>query len=99
MTYEVTLISANIRTSKDGEMVLALNHKGARAAEIEYRWDEKQFTAVFHGYAPTMPVPAHPTRFIADPIAAIAAVKTENHRFPTDVFSDNRIFITTEIKD
>ena len=99
MTYEVTLMSADIRNPMDGEMRLGLEHNGAHAAEVEYRWDAKQFTAIFHGHAPSMPTPAHPTVFIEHPIAAINKLKTAEHRFPSDVFNDNRVFITTEPKE
>lgn len=99
MTYEVTLISADIRSPLDGEMRLALEHNGTRAAEIEYRWDETQFTAIFHGHAPSMPTPAHPTVFIEQPIAAINKLKTAEHKFPCDVFNDNRVFMTIKPKE
>lgn len=99
MTYEVTLISADIRSPMGGEMRLALEHKGARAAEIEYHWDDKQFTAVFHGHAPSMPVPAHPTLFIERPITAINKLKTEKHSLISDVFTDNRVYMTIEPKE
>ena len=96
MQYEVTLISANIRNPMDGEMRLGLEHDGKGVAEIEYHWDDKQFTAVFHGHAPSMPIPAHPVQFIERPIAAINSIKTEKHRLPSDVFKDNRIYMTIE---
>jgi hypothetical protein len=96
MTYEITLISADIRDPMDGEMRLGLKHDDAIVAEVDYRWDAKQFTAVFHGHAPTLPVPAHPTLFLERPIAAVRALKTPAHRFPSDVFVDNRVFITIE---
>ena len=99
MTYEVTLMSADIRDPMDGEMRLGLEHNGTRAAEIEYRWDAKQFTAVFHGHAPSMPTRAHPTVFIEQPIAAINKLKTAEHRFPSDVFNNNRVFMTFEPKE
>lgn len=98
MTYEVILISADIRDPMDGEMRLGLKHEGNVACEIEYRWDAKQFTATFHGHAPTMPVPAHPTFFVERPIAAVLALKTANHRFPSDVFVENRVFIEIQPK-
>jgi len=98
MTYEITLISADIRDPMGGEMRLGLKHDDAIVAEVDYRWDAKQFTAVFYGHAPTLPVPAHPTLFIERPIAAVLALKTPAHRFPSDVFADNRVFITTEPK-
>ena len=99
MTYEITLLSADIRNPMDGEMRIGLEHDGKRAAEVEYHWTAKQFTAVFHGHAPSMPSPAHPTAFIERPIAAIYALKTDAHRLPSDVFNDNRVFMTTESKD
>lgn len=99
MSYEVILVSADIRNPMDGEMRVALEHEGDRGAEIEYSWDEKQFTAVFHGHAPTMPAPAHPALFIERPIAAIYKLKTTEHRLPSDVFKDNRVFITIEPKE
>lgn len=98
MTYEITLVSADIRTPMDGEMRLGIEHNGTGVAEVEYRWDAKQFTATFHGYAPSMPVPAHPTQFIEMPIAAINKLKTSEHRLPSDVFNDNRVFMTLEAK-
>ena len=99
MTYEVTLISADISSPMVGEMRLGLEHEGTRAAEVEYRWDAKQFTAVFHGHAPSMPTPAHPTVFIERPIAAINKLKTAAHRLPSDVFKVNRVFMTNEEKE
>jgi len=99
MTYEVTLISADIRSPMDGEMRLGLEYEGARTAEIEYHWDDKQFTAVFYGHAPSMPAPAHPTLFIERPITAINKLKTDKHKLPSDVFTDNRVYMTTEPKE
>ncbi len=99
MTYEVTLISADIRNPMDGEMRLGLEHNGTCAAEIEYHWNNEQFTAVFHGHAPSMPIPAHPIQFIERPITALNKLKTDKHRLPSDVFADNRVHITTEVKE
>lgn len=99
MTYEVALISADIRGPMDGNMRLGLEHDGVCAAEVEYKWDDKQFTAIFHGHSPSMPMPAHPTVFIERPITAINKLKTEKHRFPSDVFTDNRVYMTTEPKE
>lgn len=98
MTYEVILINADIRDPLDGEMRLGLKHDGKVSSEIEYRWDDSQFTATFHGHAPSMPVPAHPTFFIERPIAAVLALKTSEHLFPSDVFADNRVFIKIKPK-
>lgn len=99
MTYEITLISAEIHSPLLGKMRLGLKQGGARAAEVEYQWDDKQFAAIFHGHAPSMPAPAHPTVFIERAIAAINKMKTENHRLPSDVFTDNRIYMSTEPKE
>lgn len=99
MTYEVTLISADIRSPLDGEMRLGLEHDGTLAAEIAYHWTDKQFTATFHGHAPSMPEPAHPTAFIERPIAALNKLKADKHRLPSDVFTDNRVYMTTEPKE
>lgn len=99
MTYEVTLISADIRSPAEGEMRLGLEHHGTLAAEVEYHWNDQLFTAVFHGHAQTMPAPAHPTEFIERPITALNKLKTDKHRLPSDVFTDNRVYITTEPKE
>ncbi len=93
MSYEVTLINANIRHAMDGEMRLGLVHDGTLAAEISYEWDAEKFTTCFHGHAPSMPVPAHPTAFIERPIAAINALKTDPKQLPTDVFENHRVFL------
>jgi len=96
MTYEVTLIDADIRDAMDGQMRIGLKHQEKLVAEVEYQWDASRFTATFHGHAPSLPVPAHPTRLIEQPIAAIGQLKAPAHRFPSDVFQDNRVFITIE---
>jgi len=96
MTYEVTLINADIRNAMDGQMRLGLKHAEKLVAEVEYQWDASKFVATFHGHAPTLPVPAHPTLLIEQPIAAIGQLKTPTHQFPSDVFQDNRVFITIE---
>lgn len=99
MAYEVILISADIRSLLDGDMRLGLEHNGVLAAEIEYHWNEEHFTATFRGHAPSMPIGGHPTMFIERPIAAVNKLKTEKHRFSSDVFTDNRVFMTTEPKE
>ncbi len=93
MTYEITLLSTDIRDVMDGEFRLGLNYEGTQHAELEYHWDATQFTAVFHGHAPSLPVPAHPSTLIQRPIAAMLALKTENHALPTDVFKDHSVTI------
>lgn len=93
MTYEVTLIDSDIRDAMDGEFRLGLIYDGEQKAELEYRWDATQFTAVFHGHAPSLPIPAHPTTLIQKPIAAMLALKTKNHNFLTDVFKDHCVTI------
>lgn len=98
MTYEVTLLTADIRDPLNGEMNLGLVHKGTQAAEVQYRWTKEEFMATFVGLAPAMPVPAHPTEFIARPIAAIRSLMTPAHRFPSEVFKDNRVSIDLQTK-
>lgn len=93
MTYEITLLEADIREPMNGNMRLGLVHEGEQKAELEYHWDDSQFTAVFHGNAPALPIPAHPTALLQKPIAAIYALKTDAHRLPTDVFKDHQISI------
>jgi len=93
MTYEIKLLNADIRSPMDGEFRLGLVYEGEQKAELEYHWDATQFTAVFHGHAPSLPVPAHPTILIQKPIAAMLALKTEDHKLPTDVFMDHCVTI------
>lgn len=93
MTYEVTLLEADIRNPMDGNMILGLNHEGELKAKLEYTWDAKTFTATFHGHAPSLPHPAHPTALLHRPIAALYAHKTDAHRVITDVFQDQQITV------
>ena len=93
MTYEVTLIEADIRNSMDGNMTLGLSYGGEPKAKMEYVWDADKFSAVFHGNAPSLPVPAHPTILLQRPIEALYALKTEAHNLITDVFQDHAITI------
>ncbi|MBS9716475.1 hypothetical protein ACFFUT_15750 [Pseudohalocynthiibacter aestuariivivens] len=98
MNYEVTLESADIRDTMDGEMRFGLLHNNSKVAEVSYHWDATHFTATFHGHAPSLPEPAHPTVFIQQPIAAIQMLKTEPNVLPTDVFNSHRVFISGESK-
>lgn len=93
MTYEITLIDSDIRDAMDGEFRLGLVYDGEQKAELEYHWDATKFTAVFRGHAPGLPIPTHPTTLIQKSIAAMLALKTENHNFPTDVFKDHCVTI------
>lgn len=93
MTYEIVLLSADIRDPMSGEFRLGLVYEGEQKAELEYHWNETQFTAVFHGHASSLPVPAHPTILIQKPIAAMLTLKTKEHTLPTDVFMDHRVTI------
>ena len=93
MTYEITLLEADIRSAMVGTMRLGLNHENEQKAELEYHWNDTQFTAVFHGHAPSLPTPVHPTELLREPIAAILALKQDTHRLPTDVFKDHQVFI------
>ncbi len=96
MTYEITLLEADIRDPMDGSMVLGLRHQGELCARLAYAWDAKMFSAVFHGNAPSLPHPAHPTTLLQRPIAALYAHRTEAHPLITDVFRDHQITINLE---
>lgn len=96
MTYDVTLIEAEIPEQLKGHIRLGLDHGGKQVAELDYQWDARQFTAVFHGNAPSLPVPAHPISLLQKPIEAMQAVRTNAHLLPTDVFRDHRITITLD---
>ena len=98
MAYEVILLGANIKHTMDGQMRLGLKHENAVVAEVDYSWDATQFTATFHGHAPSLPEPMHPTQLIAKPIVAINKVKTAAHKFPSDVLKDHRVFISAAMK-
>lgn len=91
MTYEITLLEADIRNPMDGNMRLGLVYEGEQKAELEYNWDDTHFTAIFHGHAPSLPVPAHPTALLQKPIATIYSLKTDEHLLITDVFKDHQI--------
>ena len=98
MTYEITLLSADIQGPQKGEMNLGLVYEGTKAAEVQYHWTDEHFTAKFVGLASGLPVPSHPSEFIARPIAALRALMTPKHKFPSDVFQDNRVHINLEAK-
>ncbi|OUR78832.1 hypothetical protein A9Q83_06430 [Alphaproteobacteria bacterium 46_93_T64] len=93
MTYEITLIEADIRAPLNGNMKLSLDHEGVSKAQLEYSWDTEQFTAVFRGHAPSLPFPAHPTDLLQKPIQALNKAKTADHHLITDVFLDQKITI------
>lgn len=97
MTYQITLIEADIASAMQGRMSLGLDYAGARKAELAYEWDETHFTAKFVGNAPSLPVPAHPVVLLSKPITAMYALKTEHHRLPTDVFRDHLVTIEIEV--
>lgn len=96
MTYQINLLHADIPQPMQGDMRLGLVHEGNQVAELEYRWDDKQFTAVFVGNAPGLPHPAHPVVLLQKPIAAIQALKNETHVRSTDVFKDHQVSIEVE---
>lgn len=93
MHYEIALMEADIRDAMLGSMRLGLMFGGECKAELEYRWDDKTFTATFHGHAPSLPQPAHPTQLLRDPIAAIQALKTRPEQLPTDIFRNHAVSI------
>ncbi len=96
MTYDITLIEADVPDVTHGHMRLALDHKGDRQAELAYDWDESHFTATFIGNARTLAAPAHPVVLLSKPITAMYAMKAEHHRLPTDVFNDRKVTIEIE---
>lgn len=93
MTYEITLLNSDIRGPAAGAFRLGLVHDEALQAELEYHWDETHFAAIFHGHAPSLPVPAHPSLLLQKPIAAMQDLKTEDTALPTDVFLNHRVTI------
>ncbi|MFY0681949.1 MAG: hypothetical protein JXR13_15370 [Thalassovita sp.] len=92
MAYEVHLVSAEIRDVLDGKMTLALVHEGQRAAEISYSWTDEHYTGTFHGLASAMPIPMHPIDFVHGPLKEVLKLKTDKHKFASDVFQDNLIY-------
>ena len=93
MTYQITLLQQDINGPLDGNMRLGLVHEGEQKAELEYKWDDKQFTAVFHGLAMELPVPAHPIALLEKSVTAMYALMTDAHRLPTDVFQNHQVSI------
>jgi len=93
MTYQITLLEADIRSPMDGAMVLGLNHKGEQKAKLEYSWDAESFTAIFRGHAPSLPIAAHPTTLLQASIAELYRCKSDAHQLITDVFLDHQISI------
>ena len=91
MTYEITLLEADIRDPMNGNMVLGLEHQGVQQARLEYNWDASHFATVFRGHAPSLPVPAHPTTLLQQPIIALYKLKTDAHPLITDVFKDHKV--------
>lgn len=91
MLHTVVLIDGEIRGPMDGEMRLGIEVAGRRRATVEYNWTEAHFTARFVGHAPSMPVPAHPTVFLRQPIEAIHALKRQKDELPTDVLRRERV--------
>lgn len=93
MTYEITLLEAEIRDPMNGNMTLGLLHKGEQKATMAYFWNAEKFSAVFHGNAPSLPIPAHPATLLQKPIEALYKLKTDSHRLITEVFQDHKITI------
>ena len=96
MTYQIILLEADIRDPIDGNMLLGLNQENGQMAKLEYSWDAKKFTAIFHGHATNLPVPAHPTTLLQAPIVALQEKMTDKHRLITDVFQDHQITIVLD---
>lgn len=93
MSYEITLLEADIRGPMDGSMKLGLVHESLQKAEMEYRWDQNHFTATFFGNAPSLPIAVHPMLLLQKPIAELYALKTDGHKIITDVFMDHSVTI------
>jgi hypothetical protein len=96
MTYEIKLLEADIRDPMNGSMTVGLHHIDTLCGTLEYIWDDKMFSSVFRGNAPNLPVPAHPTMFLQRAVAAIYALRTEDHPVLTDVFRDHVVTINLE---
>lgn len=93
-SYELTLIEADLRDASSGKMCLGLIHSGTTVAQMSYDWDPSTFHATFHGNAPTLPEPAHPTVFLHQALSEIRALQSEEAPRPTDVFSNHKVFLT-----
>ncbi|QDG76517.1 hypothetical protein [Labrenzia sp. PHM005] len=96
MTYQISLLHADIPEPMQGSMRLGLIHAGTQVAELDYSWNEDQFTATFLGNAPNLPTPAHPVLLLQKPISAIRGMMTPDHQRPTDVFKDHQVEIEVE---
>jgi len=96
MTYEIKLIEADIRDPMDGSMTFGLHHEDKLCGKLEYTWDDKMFASVFHGNAPSLPVPAHPTMLLQRAVAAVYALRSEDHAVLSDVFRDHVVTINIE---
>ena len=47
MTYQITLIKADIRNPMDGTMLLGLNYEDEQKATLEYSWDAENSSSSF----------------------------------------------------
>ncbi|MDC0660733.1 hypothetical protein N6L27_22230 [Leisingera sp. SS27] len=86
MTYQLTLKSADVPDVMHGRLSLGIRHQGTEAASIEVTWTDAHFTTRFNGFAPDMPVPAHPLAFIKGAMDALNAAKAAPDEPVTSVF-------------
>lgn len=70
-------------------MSVGLIAGGEKVASVHYHWDETHFTARFEGYAPGLPEPAHPMRFLSGALAEINAHKSTPQESPLAVFANH----------
>jgi len=75
MIYQLTLKSADVPEMMTGSLSLGVWHQGTEAASIDVIWAREHFTACFNGFAPEMPVPAHPLAFVKGAMDAVNAAK------------------------
>ncbi|NVK12566.1 MAG: hypothetical protein HWE35_00135 [Rhodobacteraceae bacterium] len=75
MTYQLTLKSADVPEVMTGRLSLGIQHLDAEAASIDVTWTKEHFTARFNGFAPGLPVPAHPMAFVKAAMDALNAAK------------------------
>ena len=88
MTYQLSLLSADIRAPLDGEMTFGLDHLGKEQARLHYSWTKEHFTARFEGFAGDLPQPAHPVALLGAAISRVNSLKARPDASPTSVFEN-----------
>ncbi|KIC16765.1 MULTISPECIES: hypothetical protein [unclassified Leisingera] len=86
MTYQLTLKSADVPDVMTGSLSLGIQYQNAEAASIDVTWTQEHFTARFNGFAPGMPVPAHPLAFVKGAMDALNAAKAAPDEPAASVF-------------